>query len=212
MSAEENLTRMKTLDDAWNGQDWNVFRKRHSAVLARSARSRAGPGGAPSRVGGVLRVDRESSREQSLVLSHRVAHLPCTAPCAFVFVQTYGRAGVGDHPRERKITARGAQADPNNRLGTRGDFSCAANNFWIPRGSTSAAGAPRHLGIGVANATRIRVARCGPAATRAGVRLLSSLFVSRCCFQHLILLIQVNTRCSPVNEKDAAHCKRTQRA
>jgi hypothetical protein len=31
MSAEENLQRMKTLDDAWNAQNWEVFRKRHSA-------------------------------------------------------------------------------------------------------------------------------------------------------------------------------------
>ena len=31
MSAEENLQRMKTLDDAWNAQNWDVFRKRHSA-------------------------------------------------------------------------------------------------------------------------------------------------------------------------------------
>ena len=31
MGTEENLQRMKTLDDAWNVQDWNVFRKRHSA-------------------------------------------------------------------------------------------------------------------------------------------------------------------------------------
>ena len=30
MSAEENLQRMKTLDDAWNAQDWAVFKKRHS--------------------------------------------------------------------------------------------------------------------------------------------------------------------------------------
>jgi len=28
---EENLQRMKTLDDAWNAQNWEVFRKRHSA-------------------------------------------------------------------------------------------------------------------------------------------------------------------------------------
>src|SRR5262249_13017296 len=31
MSADENLQRMKTLDDAWNVQNWDVFRKRHSA-------------------------------------------------------------------------------------------------------------------------------------------------------------------------------------
>ena len=31
MSADENLQRMKTLDDAWNAQHWEVFRKRHSA-------------------------------------------------------------------------------------------------------------------------------------------------------------------------------------
>lgn len=31
MSADSNLDRMKTLDDAWNAQDWGVFRKRHSA-------------------------------------------------------------------------------------------------------------------------------------------------------------------------------------
>ena len=30
-TAQENLERMKTLDDAWNAQDWEVFRKRHSA-------------------------------------------------------------------------------------------------------------------------------------------------------------------------------------
>jgi ketosteroid isomerase-like protein len=31
LSADENLQRMKTLDDAWNARDWEVFRKRHSA-------------------------------------------------------------------------------------------------------------------------------------------------------------------------------------
>ena len=34
MSAEENLQRMKSLDDAWNAQNWAVFRKRHSADTA----------------------------------------------------------------------------------------------------------------------------------------------------------------------------------
>jgi len=31
MSGEDNLQRMKTLDDSWNAQDWDVFRKRHSS-------------------------------------------------------------------------------------------------------------------------------------------------------------------------------------
>ncbi len=31
MDAETNLERMKTLDDSWNAQNWEVFRKRHSA-------------------------------------------------------------------------------------------------------------------------------------------------------------------------------------
>ena len=31
MSAEENLNLMKTLDDSWNSQNWEVFRNRHSA-------------------------------------------------------------------------------------------------------------------------------------------------------------------------------------
>ena len=30
MSAEENMHLMKTLDDAWNSQDWDTFSKRHS--------------------------------------------------------------------------------------------------------------------------------------------------------------------------------------
>jgi hypothetical protein len=30
MSIVENLQLMKTLDDAWNGQDWDTFSKRHS--------------------------------------------------------------------------------------------------------------------------------------------------------------------------------------
>jgi hypothetical protein len=31
---ERNLDLMKTLDDAWNGQDWKVFRKRHAKKTA----------------------------------------------------------------------------------------------------------------------------------------------------------------------------------
>src|SRR3954452_4175463 len=31
MPGDDNLKRMKTLDDAWNAQDWEVFRKRHSS-------------------------------------------------------------------------------------------------------------------------------------------------------------------------------------
>jgi len=34
MSGDSNLVRMKTLDDAWNAQDWDVFRKRHSGDTA----------------------------------------------------------------------------------------------------------------------------------------------------------------------------------
>src|SRR3984893_19309935 len=34
MSGEDNLQRMKTLDDAWNAQDWKVLRARHSADTA----------------------------------------------------------------------------------------------------------------------------------------------------------------------------------
>jgi hypothetical protein len=34
MTAEDNLQRMKTLDDSWNAQGWAVFRKRHSADIA----------------------------------------------------------------------------------------------------------------------------------------------------------------------------------
>jgi hypothetical protein len=30
MSVEENLRLMKTLDDAWNSQDWIIFEKRHA--------------------------------------------------------------------------------------------------------------------------------------------------------------------------------------
>jgi hypothetical protein len=34
MSVEENLKLMKTLDDAWNSQDWAVFKKRHAEKTA----------------------------------------------------------------------------------------------------------------------------------------------------------------------------------
>lgn len=34
MTAEDNLQRMKTLDDSWNAQDWAAFRERHSADTA----------------------------------------------------------------------------------------------------------------------------------------------------------------------------------
>lgn len=32
--ARRNLELMKTLDDAWNGQNWDVFKKRHAASTA----------------------------------------------------------------------------------------------------------------------------------------------------------------------------------
>ncbi len=34
MSVEENLELMQTLDDAWNGQDWETFKKRHAENVA----------------------------------------------------------------------------------------------------------------------------------------------------------------------------------
>ena len=34
MSSEDNLKLMKTLDDSWNAQNWDVFRKRHSSDTA----------------------------------------------------------------------------------------------------------------------------------------------------------------------------------
>ena len=30
MNSEENMKLMKTLDDAWNSQDWDTFTKRHT--------------------------------------------------------------------------------------------------------------------------------------------------------------------------------------
>ncbi|HLG22085.1 MAG TPA: ester cyclase [Candidatus Manganitrophaceae bacterium] len=33
-SVEENLRLMKTLDDAWNAQDWGTFKKRHAEDVA----------------------------------------------------------------------------------------------------------------------------------------------------------------------------------
>ena len=47
MSIEEkNMELMKTLDDAWNSQDWDTFEERHAdkvaVYLARSARSNKG--------------------------------------------------------------------------------------------------------------------------------------------------------------------------
>src|SRR2546422_4688295 len=34
LTVEENLRLMKTLDDAWNGQDWETFMKRHAENVA----------------------------------------------------------------------------------------------------------------------------------------------------------------------------------
>lgn len=34
MSAKKNMQLMKTLDDAWNTQDWDVFEKRHAKDVA----------------------------------------------------------------------------------------------------------------------------------------------------------------------------------
>jgi hypothetical protein len=36
MSVEENMRLMKTLDDAWNAQNWDTFSKRHTeSVIVR---------------------------------------------------------------------------------------------------------------------------------------------------------------------------------
>jgi hypothetical protein len=34
MSVKENMMLMKTLDDAWNSQDWETFKKRHAQNVA----------------------------------------------------------------------------------------------------------------------------------------------------------------------------------
>ncbi|MEI7827517.1 MAG: hypothetical protein WCI87_06985 [Euryarchaeota archaeon] len=34
MTVEENKRLMKTLDDAWNSQDWDTFNKRHAGHVA----------------------------------------------------------------------------------------------------------------------------------------------------------------------------------
>ncbi len=34
MSVEENMQLMKTLDDAWNSQEWETFKKRHAENVA----------------------------------------------------------------------------------------------------------------------------------------------------------------------------------
>ena len=34
MSVEENTKLMKTLDDAWNSQDWETFNERHTDDVA----------------------------------------------------------------------------------------------------------------------------------------------------------------------------------
>jgi hypothetical protein len=34
MAGDDNLQRMKKLDDAWDARDWEVFRKRHSSDMA----------------------------------------------------------------------------------------------------------------------------------------------------------------------------------
>ncbi len=67
MSADENLQRMKTLDDAWNAQNWEVFRKRHSADTKVYWPGQPDPTrGRDAHTGGVrgvLQIDRESPRE-----------------------------------------------------------------------------------------------------------------------------------------------------
>jgi hypothetical protein len=34
MNSEENMRLMKTLDDAWNSQDWDTFEERHAHNVA----------------------------------------------------------------------------------------------------------------------------------------------------------------------------------
>ena len=44
MGMEENLQLMKTLDDAWNSQDWDTFSKRHTNdVIVRHAPGQSEP-------------------------------------------------------------------------------------------------------------------------------------------------------------------------
>lgn len=43
MSIEENLNLMKTLDDLWNAQDWQTFRKRHAKTAWSTGRTSRQP-------------------------------------------------------------------------------------------------------------------------------------------------------------------------
>lgn len=68
MAGDDNLQRMKTLDDAWNAQDWEVFRKRNSSDTAVHWPGQPDPNARPrrssSRVRGVFQVDRKPSGQQ----------------------------------------------------------------------------------------------------------------------------------------------------
>ena len=79
MTAEDNLQRMKTLDDSWNAQDWAVFRKAalggHRGVLAGPAGTDTWSRCPPSRVGSVLQVHREPSGEQPVQGDVRLGRL-----------------------------------------------------------------------------------------------------------------------------------------
>ncbi|MBI0583288.1 MAG: ester cyclase [Methanomassiliicoccus sp.] len=55
-SVEENMRLMKTLDDAWNAQDWEVFKKRHTSDTLVFW-----PGGAPPTKG---RKDHEAESKE----------------------------------------------------------------------------------------------------------------------------------------------------
>jgi len=66
MNAEENLQRMKTLDDAWNPRNGEVFRKRHSAdakVYWRDSRTRRAAGTR------IIESRRRSSSRSRIILT-----------------------------------------------------------------------------------------------------------------------------------------------
>ena len=94
MNSDGNLERMKTLDDAWNAQNWDVFRQRHSVDTA------VYWPGQPEPTRGRMPT-RQNPRRSSSLLENHLENNPYKVMFAWrLDVHDCAMEGSDDRPRE----------------------------------------------------------------------------------------------------------------
>jgi hypothetical protein len=129
-----------------------------------------------------------------------------------VFVETHGRAGVGDRSRERKSPRVAFKPTRTIGLAPAAISHAQQTTFGSPVGPHPQPLLPAAFASASRTQHAFALVGTGPPQHEFAFFLFPISLSVVAVFDIAVLLIQVSTRRSPVNDEDASHCKRTQRA